>query len=83
MDLERVKCLDTIRNRTLAADQRVVSVQRAKENSTASRWTEGLFLAVDPKLCNGQNDPNVISCQKAKVPVFGKASGLIWDYLIN
>ena len=42
-----------------------------------------LFVAVDPKLCGGQNDPNVISCQKVKMPVFGKASGQIYGLLIN
>jgi hypothetical protein len=46
-----------------------------------NQWV--LFVAVDPKLCGGQNDPNMISCQKAKLPVFGKMTGLPLPYLIN
>jgi hypothetical protein len=42
-----------------------------------------LFVAVDPKLCNGQTDPNVSSCRKVSLQVFGKSSGPIWEYLIN
>jgi len=34
------------------------------------------FVAVQPSLCNGQNDPNISSCRKADQVVFGKATGL-------
>jgi hypothetical protein len=33
------------------------------------------FVAVQPALCNGQNDPNIGSCRKVDLPLFGKATG--------
>jgi len=33
------------------------------------------FVAVQPSLCNGQNDPNISSCRKADQVVFGQATG--------
>lgn len=46
-----------------------------------NQWV--LFVAVDPKLCGGQNDPNVSSCRKSQLPIFGKANGLPFLHLIN
>jgi hypothetical protein len=41
------------------------------------------FVAVQPSLCNGQNDPNISSCQKANQVVFGKATGFPLPMIIH
>lgn len=41
------------------------------------------FVAVQPSLCNGQNDPNISSCQKANQVFFGKATGQPLRFLIH
>ena len=41
------------------------------------------FVAVQPSLCNGQNDPNISSCQKANQIFFGQATGQSAHFLIH